>query len=52
MFYTAEQPEDIDPPNSGIRKINALLEGTEGKESERRDVTLPKTTLPENHMYF
>lgn len=48
----AQQPEDTDPPNSGIRKINALLEGTERKASERRDVTLPKTTLPENHVHF
>lgn len=47
-----QQPEDTDPPNSGIRKIHALLEGTEKKALERRDVTLTKTTLQENHMHF
>lgn len=53
VFGTAEeQPEDTDPTNAGIKKINALLKGTERKASERRDVTPTKTTLPEKHVHF
>lgn len=46
------QLNNTDPPNSGIRKISALPEGTERKASERRDAVLTETTLPENHVHF